>query len=144
MKITDILEIPDIAQLKIHFAIGQHNRREPYNAFLNGEFDAWQAHQRKRNFNRQYILSLIYYGHDEWLFAGIYEQTGYDMDGVDYIYRTGLTENSAEFIGRLIVHYNKKHRASYNLAEKYVYDILERESYWKDVVMSREFGYNNN
>ena len=47
---------------KVHFATGLPNRKEPYNAFLIDEFKEWQECQTNKNFGRDYILSLIYYG----------------------------------------------------------------------------------
>ena len=58
---------------KVHFATGSNDKKEPYNAFLIGEFQEWQECQTNKNFGRDYILSLIYYDKDIWMFGGVYK-----------------------------------------------------------------------
>ena len=58
---------------KVHFATGSNDKKAPYNAFLIDEFRKWQERQTNKNFSRKYILSLIYYDKDIWMFGGIYK-----------------------------------------------------------------------
>ena len=60
-------------EIKVHCATGSNNLFAPKYAFLDGKFKEWQENQTQKNFERKYILSLIYWNKDEWLFAGIYE-----------------------------------------------------------------------
>ena len=57
----------------MHFAIGAKDRKETYNKFLIDEFKDWQERQTNKNFSRKYILSLIYYEKDVWMFGGVYK-----------------------------------------------------------------------
>lgn len=115
MRITDLLQLPDkfITNAKIHFALGEKEKFEPLYAFSRNEFQKWQETQRNRNFEKEYILSLIYYGKGEWLFGGIYRRISLRNENKLFIYRTELTDFGAEFIGRLVVKFDKKFRQSY-------------------------------
>ena len=75
INLTELLGISEeeLCDYKLHFATGASEKREPYNAFLIDEFKAWQECQTNKNFGRKYILSLIYYDKDVWMFGGIYE-----------------------------------------------------------------------
>lgn len=73
MKIKDMIPFLEEHRkdVKVHCAIGRKKIYEPLNAFKLDRFKEWQEHQTKKNFQRPYILSMIYYGKDEWLFAGV-------------------------------------------------------------------------
>lgn len=77
LKLTKILPFnrDDYVNYKIHFAIGPHrnNKKEPLNELVNNRFKEWQENQGRRNFERKYIFSLIYYNKNEFVFGGIYE-----------------------------------------------------------------------
>ena len=76
LKLTDIVPIPKehLYKYKIHFAIGQKNKKDPLYALYGGNFKSWQEYQNGRNFERNYILSLIFYNRDEWIFGGVFKQ----------------------------------------------------------------------
>lgn len=124
MKIKDILQIDQPDKFKVHLASAPADKREPLYAFWKGNFQNWQNWQSKKNFERPYILSLIYYDSGEWLFAGIYESLGCEWQEDHYEYQTRLTEINKSLIGRLIIKYTKTFRQSYLKLEGYI-DELE-------------------
>lgn len=67
----------DFSKYKVHFATGSTDKKEPYNVFLINEFKYWQECQTNKNFGRPYIVSLIYYEKDIWMFGGIYRVLPY-------------------------------------------------------------------
>ena len=75
IKLVDTLNIKaeNYKNYKIHFATGTDNKKKAYEKFLINEFDEWQADQTNKNFNRNYVISLIYYDKDIWLFGGVYK-----------------------------------------------------------------------
>ena len=75
IKLVDILHIDknDFSKYKLHFATGADDKMKPYNKFLIGEFKEWQENQTNKNFNKQYVISLIYYSKNIWMFGGVYE-----------------------------------------------------------------------
>ena len=147
LKLVDILKIKneDYKNYKIHFATGADNKKEAYEKFLINEFDEWQEEQTNKNFNREYVISLIYYEKDIWLFGGVYKvnnQTPQPIKHNDgwcgWHYDLTLTDNQKDLIGRVFVYYKKEFRASYpclelktksgtNPADIYVSSILDKQ-----------------
>jgi len=102
-----------IQHAKIHFAVGA-KVGGPMEAFFNGSFKQWQEFQTGKNFEKPFIISLISYRKDEWLFAGLYKSISVKVNGKrGYTYKTELLPEGEEFIGRLVVFYNKTFRNSY-------------------------------
>ena len=131
MKLKDMIPFleENKKNIKVHCAIGRKNALEPLEKFKLGNFKEWQEIQTKRNFERKYILSLIYCGKDEWLFAGVYESLGAKEDTKinRFIYDTRLLDYGTEFIGKAIISFKKEFRASYLCLERYLeyYELLE-------------------
>lgn len=126
IRLVDFLKIEDkdFKRYKIHFATGADYKRKPYEKFLINEFDEWQADQTNKNFNRDYVISLIYYDKDIWLFGGVYNvndqapQPVSHKDGwVGWHYDLSLTDNQKDMIGRAFVYFKKEFRASYPCLE---------------------------
>lgn len=113
-------------EIKVHFARGgKHNPEAALTAFLAGEFKEWQEYQSRRNFEREYILSLIRLGHSQWLFGGIYRTIGCTkIDYNRYRYDTELVNEGLEFVGKAIVKYRREFRQSYCNLENFV-DVFE-------------------
>jgi len=138
IKILDLIDFTEdmIKKSKIHFAIGAIEKLEPLYSFSCNDFKSWQEEQNKKNFEREYIFSLIYYGKDEWLFAGIYKRIGVTKIGNKFKYETELTDKGSNLIGRLILRFTKLFRQSYTLTENYInnFQVLEilRETYTVD------------
>jgi len=129
IKIIDLIGFSDemIKKSKIHFAIGATEKFEPLYSFYRNDFKNWQETQNKKNFERDYILSLIYFGKDEWLFAGIYKKISVKRLGKKYKYETELIDLASDLIGRLIIRLKKPFRQSYPFPENYIseFQLLE-------------------
>jgi hypothetical protein len=103
---------------KIHLATGDNP--PPFEAFLEGQFKEWQEEQHAKNFECDYILSLINIENERWLFAGMYQVLGVSRGTkIPYLYRTRLLPDRADLIGRVIVRYKRPFRASYIWGHKY-------------------------
>lgn len=126
--LKDIIQLVNYTDYKLHFATGEKDKKEALTALENGTFDDFQNQQSKLNFSRKYILSLACIGEGEWVFAGIYENLGHEIHPTDtqykFRYKTILTEQHQEYIGKLIVKYDKNFRQSYPYLEKYIEDIF--------------------
>lgn len=114
----------DLPKYKLHLAIGPKDRKEPLYELFKGNFKSWQEWQNKKNFERDYILSLIYYGRDEWIFGGIYKQKGVKRVKDHFEYDTELLGLWKALIGRVIICFRRPGRQSYLNLEKWV-DKLE-------------------
>ncbi len=121
IKLLDVLKIPesDYKKYKIHFATGTNDKRKPYNEYLIDKFKDFQERQTQKNFSRNYILSLIYYEKDIWMFGGIYEVVSEkpteitDKEKTYWKYDTKLVDVQTDMIGRIFVYYKKDYRNSY-------------------------------
>ena len=138
ISIIELLGLSDqmIEESKLHLAIGYKEKFEPLYAFYREDFKFWQERQNNKNFEKPYIISMIYYGKDEWLFAGVYKRLDVkkpDHEDYKYLYNTELMDISFELIGRLIIKFRKNFRQSYPHAKNYFYklELLEilREKY---------------
>ena len=121
IKLIDVLEIKadDLKDYKVHFAIGGTDKLKPYKKFLIDAFREWQEEQSNKNFSRKYVLSLIYYEKNTWLFGGVYEVLSQDPQPIKkenwdgWKYETRLVPVQTDLIGRAFVYYKKDFRASY-------------------------------
>lgn len=145
LKLIDILPLPenDLSKYKLHLAIGPKNKKEPLYELFKGTFKSWQEWQSKKNFERDYILSLIYYCRDEWIFGGLYKRKDVKIVEDHYEYNTELLEFGKDLIGRVIVHFRRPARQSYLYLEKWV-DKLEVVEILRKPYTVKEFpGYEN-
>ena len=126
ISLCDLLQIneEDFKKYKVHFAIGRDNRKKPYNHFLIDKFKEWQENQTGKNWGREFVLSLIYYEKDIWMFGGIYRVLPVEPVPVQnergwrgWKYETELTEKADEYIGRAFFKFKKEFRASYPTLE---------------------------
>ncbi len=122
LKLLDVLNISetDLKNYKVHFATGTNDKKKPYHQFLIGAFKEWQECQTNKNFSRPYVLSLIYYEKDVWMFGGIYKVIGkpYPIEHSEdnwrgWKYSTELVDHQTDLIGRVFVSYKKEYRQSY-------------------------------
>ncbi|GAB1348081.1 GIY-YIG nuclease family protein [Ignavibacteriales bacterium] len=123
-----------IENSKLHFAIGPGpNYFEALEIFCRGEFKQWQEDQSRKNFGKDYILSFIYYGKNEWLFAGVYKSHDVELINGRYRYFTEELKIAEELVGRLVIRYEKLFRASYVHTQDYIdkFELVEilRERY---------------
>jgi hypothetical protein len=119
-----LLKAPTIAltDLKIHLACwnGFHN---PLDFFFRGEFGQWQEEQTRRNFERDFILSLIQLpGSNRWMFAGIYKSFGcsFSEETQCFQYITEFCQELSSLVGRLVISFQRSGRSSYLLAERWI------------------------
>ena len=126
INLHELLDINEecFCDYKLHFATGLNDKKEPYNAFLIDEFKEWQECQTNKNFGRKYILSLIYYDRDIWMFGGIYKilpiqpvQIERENGWKGWKYYTELTNKAVDYIGRAFFRFKKEFRASYPVLE---------------------------
>ena len=126
IKLHELLNIKeeDFSNYKVHFAIGRDRRKEPYNEFLIDNFKEWQEYQTGKNWNRPFILSLVYYEKDIWMFGGIYKVLPINPIPVEngngwigWKYETELIDAATEYIGRAFFKFKKEFRKSYPTLE---------------------------
>jgi hypothetical protein len=65
---------------KVHLAIGLRDKKEPLIELTKGKFKEWQEYQNNKNFERDFILSLLYYRPTEWIFGGVYKRIDVQRD----------------------------------------------------------------
>ncbi len=126
MKLFELLSLLDdevvAERSKLHLAT-RDEKYDPRDLYLTGEFDAWQSWQSKRNFERQFAVSLIDLRQpDSWLFVGAYESLGCKRTkGGDYQYQYQLEKRWQlnPFEGRIIISFKRPGRQSYLLGEKW-------------------------
>lgn len=129
--------------LKVHFAFQPRNKYEPLYAFINGNFKSWQEYQTKKNFEKRFILSLIYYKQNEWLFSGIYERIGVEQVENHFEYDTRMLDIKNELVGRLVVSFPKTFRASYVHYSKFYNKISISEILKNRITIEPFPGYEN-
>ncbi len=99
---------------KVHLACWD-GHIDPLDAFFAGQFQGWQEHQSKRNFDCAHVLSLIDLKKSRWLFAGVYDVLSRGAQPArpeHYLYVTQPRPGIEEWIGRVIVEHVRT-RASY-------------------------------
>ena len=130
LKITDIL--PELLNIKtatkIHCATGSTDKLKPLYLFSKGLYKDWQEEQNNKNFEREYILSLIYMKEYHWLFAGIYKSLSVkEHKNGAFKYKTELLPIKTDIIGKLIVYFEKDFRNSYLLLENNIDSLFIHE-----------------
>lgn len=145
LNFLDIIPIKKkcLNKYKLHLAIGTKDQKEPLYALFKNKFKPWQERQNKKNFERDYILSLIYYNRDEWVFGGIYKQKGVKKVKDHYEYDTELLDTRKDLIGRLIIQYRRGSRQSYRMLEKYIDELKVLEILRKPYIVEAFPGYEN-
>ena len=135
--------------IKVHCARGSKDSFLPLRLFQQGgeKFKVFQEEQTQKNFERKYILSLIYKSKDEWLFAGIYESISVKetpKGNSKYRYKTRLVKKGydTDLIGKLVICFRKSFRASYLRLENYI-DDLEVLEITREISKRSFPGYDN-
>lgn len=122
MKLFDLLQLLDDDLVprwsKLHLAVwdGVDN---PLDVYLAGKFDEWQSWQRRRNFSRNFVISLIALSPNTWLFVGAYDSIHCEWveEHQSYYYRLTKRNKLSEFEDRLFVHFERQGRQSYRNTE---------------------------
>ena len=151
IKIIDFLQITEthLKKYKVHFAIGATNKREPLYALSKNYFKEWQEYQNNKNFERPFILPLIFYKQDAWIFGGIYKRisvkTAYDRKRKKHYckYRTELLPVHEDLIGRAIFKFVKTFRQSYLRLENHHDKIILNEVLVNQFKIDEFPGYEN-
>ena len=141
IKIIPELE-HNLNKYKVHFASGK-KENNPLIAFFNNNFKYWQEWQTQKNFERENILSLIYYEQNRWLFAGIYKSISCKYVDDHYQYETELLDIGNDLIGRLIISFKKEFRASYLKLEKHYEKFIISEILKERIAVMKFQGYEN-
>lgn len=104
---------------KVHLA-GWNGEENPVRVFLQGSFDEWQSWQKRKNFERRFVVSFIQLPErDRWVYAGVYQSNSSAWHEERQQYRYDLTPVQAcsRLAGRLVVNFSRPGRQSYLNAE---------------------------
>jgi hypothetical protein len=109
---------------KVHLA-GWNGSEDPLDVYRKGlnHFENWQRYQSQKNFERQYVISLIQLPGSgfQWLFAGAYKRAGCKKvlkgKGMTYQYDLPRLTEYDEVLGRLVVHHARRGRAAYRFGD---------------------------
>ncbi|MFZ2727488.1 MAG: GIY-YIG nuclease family protein [Methylococcaceae bacterium] len=152
MKLFDILNTLDATitpeKSKIHLAI-YNGKENPLDIYLEGNFEEWQRCQNRKNFEREYVISLIALpNQNNWLFAGIHNSDSppqHINNNQKNHYRYDLSENTnfSELNGKLILSFTRQGRQSHLNAETWHEKILLSEIKQKKLSIGEFSGYKN-
>ncbi len=109
MKLFELLKVWEptfeATKAKVHLARYNGNER-PLDVFLEGQFDEWQRWQSKRNFQREFVVSLVSAGSpSRWLYAGLFRSFDCveEADPKPHFYYTlERVPSCEEWVGRLV------------------------------------------
>jgi len=130
---------PDVlaSNSKVHLAVW-NGREDPLDKFIDGDFEEWQRWQTKRNFQRDFVVSLIALpGRSRWLFAGCFNSTGVKWKKRQELYHYDLEIRDAtyELAGRLVVDFERTGRQSYLRAENWLDEMTVSEIFAKKMTV---------
>ena len=114
-----MLESPELQpqRCKIHLA-GWNGHDNPLNVYFKGEFDSWQSWQSRRNFEREYVVSLIQLSEpNQWLYVGSYARRGIQVFDKHFEYQLDPMPNTKGLVGRAVCLLKRPGRQSYLLGE---------------------------
>jgi len=131
IKLMDLIGLAGVklGKFKIHCVTGDNPT--PLEAFYDGTFKQWQESQNNRNFECEHVISLIQLGNSDWLFAGAYKILGVQQKANHtktwYEYLTAEINGIEHLVGRAVVSFEKKFRASYLRGERYADSLIIKE-----------------
>ena len=154
MNILDFITMmnPDVLpeNSKLHLASRDNENKNPYDEYISGRFNEWQRWQTRRNFEREYVISMISLTEaDQWLFAGVFSSSSPERrfypDTPYELYYYNLTEDpsSTELSGRLVLNFKRPSRQSYLMTEKWYKQITLAEIYPKPLTIGEFPGFRN-
>ncbi len=123
-----------------------HGNEQPLDVFIQGNFDEWQRWQGGRNFQREFVVSLIQAGSPtRWLFAGLFRTHGYQerVDPSHFFYYLDRVPAAEEWVGRLYLTSCYKKRNSYPLGETLADDLAVVELLANRLSIGQFPGYKN-
>ena len=151
MLLFDVLRLYnadlDPTRCKLHIATFD-GQNDPLDVFFAGRFEGWQSWQTKRNFEREFIVSLIKLpGRDRWLFAGNYRRLGRtwetDPGPPHHRYQTSEIKETTLLDGRLVVGFHRPGKAAYLNAERWAPNLEVFELLPRRMAVSDFPGYSN-
>jgi hypothetical protein len=129
VRIADFLQLIDRGvtpdKAKLHLATW-NGEEDPFAVYLAGRFDEWQRWQRRRNFERPFVISLVSLPTaNRWLYVGVHNSEGCEWlaDRNLYYYKLLERPSCSEFNGRLVAAFTRPSRQSYLNAENWADQI---------------------
>lgn len=110
---------------KVHLAQMNEYNEDPLVKFREATFDDWQCWQKRLEFSRRYVVSLIRVpGTETWLFTGAFEQLGNkgkqpypDREELYYHYNLLKIPKTEEYAGRMYISFRNSARNFIRLGE---------------------------
>ena len=130
LKLIDLIRNSniDLGNYKIHCAIdNKRSEWRPLEQYYCGTFELGQSQQSQKNFECDYIISLINLSNSRrWLYVGVYRVAGVrdasDFDG--FVYDLKRLPNLEHLDGRTVIDFTKDFRASYLVGKNYEDQLL--------------------
>lgn len=130
MQVFDLIKLLykefEPSKTKIHLATW-NGKESPLDVYLAGEFDEWQKRQTRRNFERDFVISLVGLPTpNKWLFTGLFKSSGasWNEEKKRYYYSLEQIQSCNELNGRLVADFSRPGRQSYLLSENWGAQIL--------------------
>ena len=147
IKLIDLIKLSgvELKEHKIHCAKSKEDN--VLDIFFAGKFKEWQADQSKKNFERPQILSMIAMDNDRWLFAGLWDVLGVrevsSGDQISFLYSTAEVPGLEHLVGRAIIYFEKKFRASYLNGSNFDDQLIVSEIRDRKMTVGDFPGYNS-
>ena len=125
---------------KVHLATN-NGTDNPLRVYFEGKFAEWQSWQTKRNFTKDFVVSLIQLPErDRWLYVGVYASKACEWREVDkaFWYTLEPLQSCADLEGRLVIGFARPGRASYLLAQSFGQQMAVQEM-WRERMHLEEF-----
>ncbi len=135
IKLKSMFSDIDPFEYKIHFARKSEDGDEPLDAYMADPnhlkfWKEWNTYSTGKNhYNRPYIFSLIcdYHEEDTWIFGGVWKVVDTNKKSKTHPYVIEPVSRFAPFIGRLIITYHYKNRATRVRMENHYDDMIVKE-----------------
>lgn len=130
MRLFDLLKVwePSFEPKRAKVHLARYNQKEqPLDVLLEGKFDEWQEWQNQRNFQREFVVSLVQAGSaSRWLYAGLFRSHGcteVPTPFKHYEYRLERLPSGEAWSRRLFLESDYKKRNSYPRGETLAEDL---------------------
>lgn len=156
MKLFDYLNMvfPALTSeaTKVHLAQINDYKEDPLVKFREETFDDWQCWQKRLEFSRRYVVSLIRVpGTETWLFAGAFQQAGHTVGKQAYLNRNELyykynlqkIPGTDEYVGRMYISFKNTARNFIRLGESIQDDLIISAITPERLTFSKFPGYRN-
>jgi hypothetical protein len=133
LRLIDLIAMAGVflGHYKIHCATSIHT--DPLVEFFNNRFQEWQEDQNQKNFSCDNVVSLIQIESGKWLFAGVFKILSVkkiknkEKKKYTYLYQTEEMPGLEHLVGRVIVYFDKKFRASYLVGNNFEDKLIVHE-----------------